>query len=209
MSLKITPCQFENSTVSKSFFPLPLRCLILGKSGSGKTTVLWNIIIKYWIPYENLYIYTKSIDQPIYKKLQEIFDGLENIETHFYDNCDDIIPVDECKPDSLVIFDDCILEKQGIIKEYFVRSRPKNISCIYLSQSYSLVDLKVIRTNLNFLIVFEQSPRYMKKIWEDLIGSDKTLQEFKDFCIKCWSNNYGVASVDLKDRRYYDNFNVT
>lgn len=208
----ITPFKCGDEKYSKSIFPfpLPLRCLILGKSGSGKTTVLWNIITKYWVDYKNLYIFTKSIDQPIYDNLKEIFEeDLNEIETHFYDSCDDIISVDDCKPNSLVIFDDCLLEKQEIIKEYFVRSRPKNISCIYLSQNYSLVDLQVIRTNLNFTIIFEQGSHYVKKIWEDLIGSDKTLEEFKNLCNKSWKNKHGFVSIDLKDRRYYNMLNVT
>lgn len=105
---KITPFKCIKQT-SNSLFPLPLRFLILGKSGSGKTTLLWNTITKYWIPYTNLYVFTKSINQPIYIQLQKIFDGTDNIETHFFDNCDDIISVDECKTNSLVIFDDCLL----------------------------------------------------------------------------------------------------
>lgn len=199
----ITPFPIESKN-PKSMFPLPLRCLILGKSGSGKTTVLWNIITKYWVPYENLYIFTKSIDQPIYDNLKEIFENLNEIETHFYDDCDDIISVDECKPNSLVIFDDCLLEKQKSIKEYFVRSRPKNISCIYLSQNYRLVDLQVIRTNLNFTIIFKQDPPYVKKIWEDLFSRDKTLEEFKNLCNKSWKNEYGFVSINLKDSRYFN-----
>ncbi|KAL1489067.1 hypothetical protein ABEB36_014012 [Hypothenemus hampei] len=66
-----------------------------------------------------LKVINKSMEQPIYKKLAEIFEGIDDIERHFFDNCDDIITVDECKSNSLVIFDDCLLEKQSTIKEYF------------------------------------------------------------------------------------------
>lgn len=73
---KVSTFNFEKKKNDKeSIFPLPLRCLIVGASGSGKTTLLWNIITKYWVPYENLYIFTKSIEQPIYNKLQEVFNG--------------------------------------------------------------------------------------------------------------------------------------
>lgn len=40
---------------------------------------------------------------------------------------------------SLIVLDD-LFEKQSLIREYFVRDRSKNISCIYLSQNYSLID---------------------------------------------------------------------
>lgn len=206
---KITPIKFISEDDTKCLFPLPVRCLILGKSGSGKTTLLWNIITKYWIPYENLYIFTKSLEQPIYEKLQEIFVDIEDIDTNFYDNCDDIMSVDECRPNSLIIFDDCVLEKQNKIKEYFVRSRPKNISCIYISQCYSLVDLQVIRTNLNFLIMFKQSDHYIKKVWEDLLGSDLTLEKLKEYCNVCWKKEFGFCSIDLQRRRYMNQLSVT
>lgn len=204
---KITPFKCLEQT-SNSLFPLPLRCLILGKSGSGKTTLLWNIITKYWIPYINLYIFTKSIEQPIYIKLKEVFEKTDNSETHFFDNCDDIISVDECKANSLVIFDDCLLEKQTKIKEYFVRSRPKNISCIYLSQNFALVDKQVIRTNLNFLVIFKQDKHYTKKIWGEFVGSDKTIKEFVEFCDKCWKEEYGFVSIDLLNSKYYNQFSI-
>ncbi|CAH1107140.1 unnamed protein product [Psylliodes chrysocephalus] len=95
---KITPFK-ENVPDQSNLFPTPLRCLIIGKSGSGMTTVLWNVITKYWVHYESLLIFTKSIDQPIYQELQDIFVRIDKkIESHFYDNCDDIINVDESLP---------------------------------------------------------------------------------------------------------------
>ncbi|MDE5285020.1 MAG: ATPase/DNA packaging protein, partial [Candidatus Blochmannia sp. A2] len=57
----------EDENKKQSLFELPTRCLIVGPSGSGKTTLLYNLIINYWIPYLNLYIFTKNIDQPVYK----------------------------------------------------------------------------------------------------------------------------------------------
>lgn len=62
----------------------------------------------------------------------------------------------------LIVFDNCLLEKQNKI-EYFVRGRHKNISCIYLSQYYSMVGLKVIRNILNLLCIFTQNDHCTKK----------------------------------------------
>lgn len=45
---KINPISIEiNKSKDKTIFFHPLRCLMIGSSGSGKTTVLFNIITEY------------------------------------------------------------------------------------------------------------------------------------------------------------------
>jgi len=163
--------------------------------------------IDYWIPYLNLYIFTKNIEQPIYKEIKKIFDDIPSINTHFSN--DEIISVDDCEPNSLVIFDDL---KQDMIIEYFIRSRSKNISVIYLTQSYTSVDIKTIRNNLNVLIVFNQSNYYIEKIWSDLISEDVPLKKFKEinktYCKKYDKKSkiksYGFITIDLIKNLIYD-----
>lgn len=89
--------------------------------------------MKYWLPYVNLYVFTKSADESIYEDMRSFFPPkFINILifSEFYDNCEDTIVVDDYSPGSFVVFDDCITENQQKIKDYFVRSRPKNILCI-------------------------------------------------------------------------------
>ena len=53
---KIDPT--PSNKMIKGFFHLPLRCLIVGTSGCGKTTSLYNLIIKEWgKPFLHLYIF--------------------------------------------------------------------------------------------------------------------------------------------------------
>ena len=48
---------------------------------------------------------------------------------YFFHNCEDLISVDECKSNSLVVFDDCVnTQQQQVIKNYFVRRGHENIS---------------------------------------------------------------------------------
>ena len=156
------------------------------------------------IPFHSLYeyIFSKSIEQDAYKELKMAYDKLMDKEdaevAYFYSNCEDLISVDECEPSSLVVFDDCVnIRQQHFIKDYFVRGRHKNISCIYLTQSYTKIDRQLIRNNINFLCVFRQSPKYMKDIYDEYVGSDFTFNEFKAICDSCWGENYGFLSVDL------------
>lgn len=201
----------EDENKKKSLFELPSRVLIIGPSGCGKTNLLYNLIIDYWIPYKNLYIFTKNIEQTVYKTIKQIFDDIPSINTHFSN--DEIISVDDCEPNSLVIFDDFLKEKQDMIIEYFIRSRSKNISVIYLTQSYTSVDIKTIRNNLNVLIVFNQSNYYIEKIWSDLISEDVPLEKFKEinrtYCKKYDKKSkiksYGFITIDLIKNLIYDN----
>ena len=208
----IKELSIDRKNENKRFFPLPLRCLIVGNSGSGKTTLLYHLIVENWgIPFYHLYIFSKSLDQPMYQNLKENYAkllSLENIEiAYFFDKCEDLIAVDECKNNSLVIFDDCVnIREQGIIKDYFVRGRHKNISCIYLSQNFTKVDTQLIRENINFLILFEQRPKYLEYIYKDYIGTDYTYKQFVEICRDCWKKNYSFIAINttkkLDDGRY-------
>lgn len=192
----------------------PIRLLIIGSSGSGKTTLLLNFIYKRLIPYSYLYVFSKSLEQPSYKKLQQRFKNIEanikNKVANFFGSCEDIILLSDCKPNSLIVFDDCILENQDKIKEYFVMGRHKNISCIYLSQCYSKVDIQLIRNNLNMLCIFKQNEHYTKKIYDNFVGSDMTFNRFKEICNDCWKENYGFLTINLtkktNDGKYMNKF---
>jgi len=198
--------EFERDNRSISLFPKPVRCLIIGPSGSGKTNLIFNIVTKYWIHYDNLYVFTKNINQPVYEKMKEVFTYVDNIEAFITD--EDIISVDDCKSNSLVIFDDYILDKQDMMKDYFIRSRSKNISCIYISQNYGLLDLKTIRQNCNFLIIFKQLDFYTKKIWKDLISSVIGFDKFKSLCLACWKLEFGFISINLTNNKIYNKFKL-
>ena len=73
MKFKIDPSPDTINKVPKSIFPLPFRCMIVGPLGCGKTTLLYNLIVKEWgIPFHYLYIFSKSIDQNIYQGLKRL-----------------------------------------------------------------------------------------------------------------------------------------
>lgn len=78
--------------------------------------------------------------------------------------------VDVYNPNSLILFDDWLLEYDYVIKDYFVRGRHKNITCIHLSQCY-LIMTSVTRNNLNMLVIFKQTKHHMKFKYNDFVGS--------------------------------------
>lgn len=182
--------------------PQPLRCLIVGSSGCGKTNLLLNMIYdKRGVQFKHLYVFSRSIEQPAYAELRKHYERVEKAlgykVSQFYSNCADLIPLDECKSNSLVVFDDCLLEEQIKIKDYFIRGRHKHVSCVYLSQSYGRVDMQVIRNNVNLLCVFSQNKHYTRRIYEDFVGSDTTYDGFESMCKRCWSEPHGFITVDM------------
>jgi len=196
--IAIKPYKIKNK--NKSLFHLPMRLMLFGPSGYGKTTVLRSIILSHWTKYENLYIFTKSMEQPIYNELVEIFEGIPEI--NFYISNTDIITVDECERGSLVVFDDIPLDEQKPIYEYMNRSRPKDISVIYLNQCYSSANKQYIRNNLTLLIAFK-STQYIKNVWDDFLSNTISLNDFKTLCSDCWENDYGFITIDLINNRFY------
>jgi SAM-dependent methyltransferase len=196
---------YYRETIEDNLLPQPLRCLIVGSSGCGKTNLLLNFIYnRNGLLFRNLYVFSKSIEQPAYAELREKYvdaeKKLNRTIAYFFSNCDDLPPLDGCKKDSLVVFDDCLMENQDVIKDYFIRGRHRKLSCVYLSQSYGRVDMQVIRNNVNLLCVFRQNKYYTKRIYDDFVGADMSFGEFEKMCEKCWSESYGFLTINMNKK---------
>lgn len=182
------------------------------------------------LEFDALYICAKDIYEPKYSKLQEDYTFFDDIEEEdifkifkknkrfllqlfkkfkkqnlFSPYLDEFITVDDLDPllKNLVIFDDCITEKdQGKIEDFFIRGRKKNASIIYISQSYYSTPIN-IRKNCNYFIFFKLQSREIKRIISEIDGGFKIkLYE------KCVQKPYDFFMLDLKDKkkRYRRNF---
>ena len=61
----------ENSPL----LPQNIRGLIIGKSYCGKTTLLFNLLLRPdWLDYNHLYVFGKSLHQPEYQILKKGFE---------------------------------------------------------------------------------------------------------------------------------------
>ena len=136
------------------------RMLICGASGSGKTNLLYHILMKPLVYYDEIHLYGKNLEQEKYKNMMNQINEIRKIVGYDVLVCsnDDIIPIKnlmENETQKVIIFDDFICEKnQKPLIDYFIRGRHKNCSVIYLSQSFYKTP-KEIRLNCSHFCVYD------------------------------------------------------
>ena len=181
--------------------PDSIRAVFCGPSNCGKTNSLLALITHpNGLRFENVYVYSKSLNQPKYTFLKELLDPMEGIQYLPFSEHEAVVSVDEALPNSIMIFDDIACEKQDNVKAFFCMGRHKDVDCFYLCQSYAHILKHLVRDNLNLLAIFRQDDVNLKHIYNDHVNTDMTYNRFKELCGKCWgTDNYGFLVID-KDR---------
>lgn len=193
----------------------PFRLLITGGTGTGKTNATLNMLLDggdFKINYNRLWIFAKMIREPAYEFLYNIMKqkediinqklkekGTEPIEfASFHDDLNDLPDLDDLDQSRqhVFIFDDFVNEKHGKnIEDYFIMSRKKNCSLIYLTQDYYKVP-KVIRIQCQYFIFFRpNSKRDMSIIMSDHT-TDLDNDDFKNMFNEAISKPYSFLVVD-------------
>jgi len=127
-------------------FPNTIRSLVLGSSGCGKTNLMYFLLVnENGLRFENVYIYSKTLEQPKYKLLKRIIDDIDGINIFTFFENDKVIPPEEVRF-SIFNLDDVIGEHQNVIRDYFSRGRHNKIDIFYLAQSYSKVSSSTVDT---------------------------------------------------------------
>ena len=144
-----------------SFMPNDtFRMLICGNSGSGKTNLLYHMLIEPLLYYDEIHLDAKNLEQEKYQNLMNKMNHISR-ETG-YDimtvSNDKIIPINHLGYEdnqNIIIFDDYVCEKnQREIVDYFIQGRHKNCSVIYLSQSFYKTP-RDIRLNCSHYCIYE------------------------------------------------------
>lgn len=176
-----------------------------GRSGTGKTYCILSLLYHpNGLKFENIYIYSKTLFQPIYVFLKKVIDSIKGINCFFFSNNDEVIPPENVKPNSIILFDDVVNHNQNQIKSYFCMGRHKGVDVIYISQSWAAIPKHLIRENANFAILFKQDNMNLKHVYDDFaLSTDMTFNQFKDMCDKCWKEKYSFVCIDLE--RHKDN----
>ena len=178
--------------------------MIVGSTGSGKTNLLINMILK-WMNYNTCCVYTFNPDQNKYQLLQE--QGIEIL------NPEDIPSVEELdSQQNVIVFDDIKPENINKIKEYFFLSRNRNSNCIYLTQSYYDTPKYITRNSNCFGFFGNLDNKDMRHISEDH-AKDITRLEMESISSEATKDQYSFMVLDktaqnkpLRYRKCFDHF---
>ena len=136
------------------------RMLICGNSGSGKTNLLYHMLIKPLLYCDKIYLYAKNLEQEKYQNLmKEMNKASEEVGCNLMEVSNAaIIPITHLPYENnqkIIIFDDYVCEKnQREIVDYFIQGRHKNCSVIYLSQSFYKTP-RDIRLNCSHYCIYD------------------------------------------------------
>lgn len=186
--------------------PNSIRCIIAGPSNCGKTNLLINLIVsKHGLKFENIYVYSSTLWQPKYEYLRKLFQPQHNnnnyngVEYREFTASDDVIEPKDAKPNSIIIFDDVICEKnQEIIRKYYSLGRHQSVDSFYLTTTYARIGKHLIRDNCNLVIFSQQNELNLRHIYNDMgVGCHMSFGQFQKFCFECWRERYGFAIIDM------------
>lgn len=196
--------------------PNNLRCIIAGPSGCGKTNVLISLIeSEHGLKFENLYLYSKTLDQNKYKYLCEILRSIKEIGCYTFSTSQNVIEPNQMKKNSLIVFDDVINDRginKTVVRNIFTLGRHRDLDVIYIVQSYTKLDKHLIRDNCNFVILFRQDDLNLKHVYNDFgVNADMKFEQFRELCQECWREPFGFVCISLEHEnnsgRYRKNFN--
>ena len=181
------------------------RMLICGNSGSGKTNMLYHMLMKPLLYYDQVHLYGKNLEQQKYQDMISTFDDISQSVGYNVLLCsnDDIVPIENLIDNTaqkIVIFDDFVCDKnQKPLIDYFIRGRHKNCSVIYLSQSFYGTP-KDIRLNCSHFCIYEFPSSNERNLISRELGVDK------EQYIKATNKPYSFLYVDKPKKLIKRNF---
>lgn len=180
--------------------PQPFVYLVVGRKGSGKTSVILNLLNSpdaFQKRFNNIFLFSKTAENDI--KLKKLVNELKE-DDKFYDKLtdDDINEVldkikefnkeylekhKNKKPENLIIFDDCLdslplsIEKNSALNKLIVGHRHYKTSVIISVQKWSAVN-RLIRNNSDCISYFTNQNDKENKSFQEEYGISDALLKF-------------------------------
>ena len=87
--------------------PSSIRAIFCGPSNCGKTNALLALLVHpNGLRFENVYIWSKSLNQPKYQFLKDLLEPIDEVQYFPFSDHEQVILPDEVLPNSIMIFDD-------------------------------------------------------------------------------------------------------
>lgn len=202
---------------------LPFSLLLVAPKGSGKTTVLHNILVWYFEYFDNIFIFSPTVNMDIkWRMLIEDLDiPPENLFTSYQEGIvsqlmgmikdfNDGVDENKDKMKTLMIFDDIVEslpkgKKISALNKLAMNHRHYNVSHIIVSQSFKKLD-PVVRSNTTGMILFNtDNSGERAKVVEELCGNLGRAR-FEQMWIECVSVQYGFMFLNYDTRTVWQNF---
>tara|TARA_R110001632_G_scaffold45249_1_gene114972 strand:- start:8523 stop:9296 length:774 start_codon:yes stop_codon:yes gene_type:complete len=214
----------QPESVENDIFPkLPAGCLIIGRSGSGKTQSMVNILTN-----DNLLgdyfdiVYLMTDAQPDKELIKDLKLEKKNIITDFdeekvkeiMDKAERTIKKDSFKnsPKIMMVFDD-ILSNQKFLKSktatrLATANRHFNISYIFCSQYFKKLP-PVMRCNARYTMIFPSSMSEIEKIADELTPARMSKKQFISYLQYATKERYSFLAINADSqeplRRMFEN----
>jgi hypothetical protein len=210
---------YENKEVKKHFekkhnpgkdsglhnIDIEFMALITGPTGSGKSNILINLIKVMNGTFDHITMCLKDSDEPLYNMLIE---RLKDRITVYEDGEVPSLSSIEKDGQQLFIFDDLVKEKYANleIEQYYKLGRKKNISCIYLTQSFFQAP-KFVRDNIQYLFIKKiRSQKELTAILKDYSFTNVSIDDLKKYYEECTKDFTDFMTIDCKKHNIYHNF---
>lgn len=226
-SLKVTPFYVDgaddpiNKQLQEPLPKVPFRMIMSASSGSGKSQLILNMILKFYQSskqsiFDHIFIFSPSlaIDNTwkVFKQEPYFSNYITSGILQFSDELDEdfinllINSNDHLR--KLVVIDDFAadIKKDKILQNLFFRSRHNNISLIVTSQYYRTIP-KSMRENASDIVCFEfGNDKEKKLVFEELSTNGMTMNDFDYICEQVFKEKYQFLYKKVKDREFYKNF---
>ena len=190
-----TNCKQLYPYMPKSSF----RMLICGNSGSGKTNLLYHILMRPLVYYDQIHLYGKHLEQEKYRHMIKELNDFSNevgYDIISYSNDEITLVTRRIDPNSqtIVISDDFVREKNKKLVDYFMQGRNKNCSGFHYSTP------KDTRLNCTHYILDERpNKNEISRICNELAVT-------KDQYIKATKKPHSFLCIDKPMKRVKRNF---
>jgi len=193
-------------------FDLPFRMVVVGPSGSSKTSFVANLLMTFCEDkgtFQFIQIVTKCADEPIYNFMKTksnsiiITEGMSTLPKLTLEN----FPKGS---QSLIILDDLQGSKdQSVVEDYYVRCRKLNVSIIFIAQNWYKIS-PVIRGNANYVVMLRLSGQRDCKAVLSELGAGLTKEKLMEIYHYAVSTKGCPLIIDLAapmETRYRKGFN--